>query len=92
VALLPPLRTWEVRRRILKLYGELRSLEEMMDRGSGEGHGEVIAKRLADLELASARLKVPMYYADQLYTLKQHIAMVKDRAFRMGALTVPEQA
>jgi TRAP-type uncharacterized transport system substrate-binding protein len=85
VALLPPLRTWEVRRRILKLYGELRSLEELMDEGPGEGRAEKIAKRLADLEQAAARLKVPMYYADQIYTLKQHIAMVRERAFRMGA-------
>jgi TRAP-type uncharacterized transport system substrate-binding protein len=86
IALLPPLRTWEVRRRILKLYGELRSLEEVMDDGPGEGRAEEIAQRLADLEQAAARLKVPMFYADQVYTLKQHIAMVRDRAFRMGAL------
>jgi TRAP-type uncharacterized transport system substrate-binding protein len=92
VALLPPLRTWEVRRRILKLYGELRSLEEMMDEGPGEGRSEKIAAKLAGLEQAAARLKVPMFYADQVYTLKQHITMVKDRAFRMGALeTPPEQ-
>ena len=74
---MPPLRDWKIRRKIVRLYGELRFLEAEMEGHDGDEKAEAMAARLEDLEKASMRLKVPISYVDQVYTLKNHIALVK---------------
>jgi TRAP-type uncharacterized transport system substrate-binding protein len=71
----PPLRDWKIRRKIFRLYGELQFLDAEIEKGGGET-GEM-AGRLGKLEEQSSRLKVPISYADQVYTLKNHIGLVK---------------
>lgn len=75
--LMPPLRDWKIRRKIVRLYGELRFLEAEMEVHDGDEKAEAMASRLEELEKASNRLKVPISYVDQVYTLKNHIALVK---------------
>jgi len=75
--LMPPLRDWKIRRKIFRLYGELRFLESEMECHGGASDGAATADRLEELERVSNRLKVPMSYADQVYTLKNHIALVR---------------
>jgi len=68
-----------VERRIIALYGELKMLEtELEARGPGASRGELIP-RLDALERRAAQLRVPLRFSQMLYTLKVHIALVRDR-------------
>lgn len=65
---LPPLYDWLMRSKVLRMYGELRHLEdEMTDaRGIGRDTREMIT-RLDRLEEQANRLRVPVAYASMLY-------------------------
>jgi TRAP-type uncharacterized transport system substrate-binding protein len=81
---LPMLYDWFMRRKITRLYGELRFLEHDMEaRGATAGRcdsetGDMVA-RLDLLEKQANRLRVPTAYASMLYMLRHHIALVRQR-------------
>jgi hypothetical protein len=76
---LPRLYDWLMRSKILRMYGELRLLEgEMANAGVGGHHtGEMIA-RLDRLEEEANHATVPVAYASMLYSLRDHIALVRE--------------
>jgi TRAP transporter TAXI family solute receptor len=81
---LPMLYDWFMRRKITRLYGELRFLEHDMEaRGatarSGDSKIDDMPARLDLLEKQANRLRVPAAYASMLYMLRNHIALVRQR-------------
>jgi TRAP-type uncharacterized transport system substrate-binding protein len=76
--LLPRLYDWAMRSRVLRMYGELRLLEDEMNsaRRSGGVSPDMLA-RLDQLEEQANRLKVPVAYASMLYVLRNHIDLVR---------------
>jgi hypothetical protein len=68
-----------MRSRILRLYGELRLLENEMAGARDAGHDtrEMIA-RLDRLEAHANHLRVPVAYASMLYMLRNHIDIVRE--------------
>ena len=76
---LPRLYDWLMRSKILRMYGELRLLEgEMANAGVGGHHtGEMIA-RLDRLEEEANHATVPVAYASMLYSLRDHIGLVRE--------------
>jgi TRAP-type uncharacterized transport system substrate-binding protein len=76
--LLPRIYDWAMKSRVLRMYGELRLLEDEMTgaRGSGGVTAGMLA-RLDELEQQANRLKVPVAYASMLYMLRNHIDMVR---------------
>jgi len=78
-AFVPTLRNWKIRRKIFRLYGELRFLEVEIDRDNGIDKAGAMAGRLGALEEQSNKLNVPISYVDQVYTLKHHITLVKGK-------------
>jgi TRAP transporter TAXI family solute receptor len=76
---LPRLYAWLMRSKILRMYGELRLLEgEMANAGAGGHHtGEMIA-RLDRLEEEANHATVPVAYASMLYSLRDHIELVRE--------------
>jgi len=76
---LPGLYDWAMRSKVLRMYGELRLLEDEMAnaRGSGRDMREVIA-RLDRLEEQANHLRVPVTYASMLYMLRNHIDLVRE--------------
>jgi TRAP transporter TAXI family solute receptor len=76
---LPRLYDWLMRSKILRMYGELRLLEgEMANTGAGGHHtGEMIA-RLDRLEEEANHAIVPVAYASMLYSLRDHIELVRE--------------
>jgi TRAP-type uncharacterized transport system substrate-binding protein len=76
---LPALYDWAMRSKVLRMYGELRLLEDEMAnaRGSGRDMREVIT-RLDRLEEQANQLRVPIAYASQLYMLRNHIDLVRE--------------
>ncbi len=74
----PALYFWNVRRRIYRLYRELKVIEHEVLLSSGGVAIEQIRPRLRELEQRVSGMRVPSMYAQMLYTLKMHIALVRD--------------
>jgi len=76
---LPALYDWAMRSKVLRMYGELRLLEDEMAhaRGGGGDMREVIT-RLDRLEEQANHLRVPVAYASELYMLRNHIDLVRE--------------
>ena len=86
----PPLYEFKVRSRIFRWYGQLRDIEESVD--DGEGATQRMIERLGQLEARVERLTVPLSYADELYALRSHIRMVRDRIARVAPQPAPSAA
>lgn len=71
--LLPPLYAWRIRSRITRPYKAIRAIE------NNPGPPGEAARRLGELEAEVARITVPPGYAGELYGLKFHLQMLKDR-------------
>jgi TRAP-type uncharacterized transport system substrate-binding protein len=71
----PPLVEFRIRSRVFRWYGQLRAIE------AAEGHAppEELRRRLDEIEAHTARIAVPLSYADQLYELRSHIQLVRRR-------------
>ncbi len=79
IRFLPALYGYEMQRRIYRLYGELRFLErDVESRGAGQSMSDLVAQ-LDKLEDRANRLRVPLSYSNMLYTLRDHIALVRKR-------------
>jgi hypothetical protein len=75
----PSLYRWRVRSRIYRWYGTLMAIErDMMTARSDEQRVE-IAARLDEIQRAVQDLKTPPSFGDQLYVLRDHVAMVRRR-------------
>jgi hypothetical protein len=76
---LPALYDWAMRSKVLRMYGELRLLEDEMANAGGSGRDprEVIT-RLDRLEEQANHLRVPVAYASELYMLRNHIGLVRE--------------
>jgi TRAP transporter TAXI family solute receptor len=79
VRMAPSIYGWRIRRRILGVYTELRSLEHEVDaRGTAAVTPELTA-RLEELEKRAHEVKLPSTYTPMLYTLRDHIVLVRKR-------------
>jgi TRAP-type uncharacterized transport system substrate-binding protein len=77
--LAPALYSWRVRSRIYRWYGALMAIErEMMRDHTAEERAEIL-KRLDEMSDAVSGIKTPPSFADQLYVLRDHVAMVRRR-------------
>jgi hypothetical protein len=73
--LLPPLYEFRVRSRVFRWYGQLRAVEDQVGhRNPGE-----LARELDALEKRVEHIAVPLAYVDELYALRTHIHLVRNR-------------
>jgi hypothetical protein len=78
--LAPAIYDWAERRRIYRLYSELKRLEdEMFYAADWEGHKNLI-ERLDRLEDRASQLSVPSAFRPLVYGLRLHIDMVRHQA------------
>jgi TRAP-type uncharacterized transport system substrate-binding protein len=82
--LLPALFVWSVRRRIFRLYGELKYLEAEYEALGARQAGPELSARLEQLEQRADHIHVPQAYAHMVYTLRLHIEMVRKRIASAG--------
>jgi TRAP transporter TAXI family solute receptor len=76
--LVPPTYDWRMRSRINRWYKQLQSIERSVSAGATR---DELARQLAEveaLELKVRRLAVPIAYGNPLYSLRLHIAMLRD--------------
>ena len=90
--ILPPLYNWRVRSRVYRWYGQLRAVEteiDAMDAESAGSSGDMTpdrqirrakyVARLDEIDAKVSRLVIPLSYANELYSLKQHIDRVRSK-------------
>jgi hypothetical protein len=75
---LPSLYGWLMRRKIARLYGELRFLEDEITGGGPTDRVQLMA-RLDQLERQASQLRRPIAYESMMYLLRNHISIVRTR-------------
>jgi TRAP-type uncharacterized transport system substrate-binding protein len=77
--LAPAVYGWGMRRRIYRLYGQLKFLEIELDRRRPEQDVTDLVGKLDRLEERANHLRVPAAFAHMLYTLRMHMSIVRTR-------------
>jgi TRAP-type uncharacterized transport system substrate-binding protein len=76
--LLPALYDWSMRRRVFRLYGELKFIELELESKGGKSPDDLL-DRLNRLEERANHLRLPSGFAHLDYTLREHINLVKSQ-------------
>ncbi|MBK1681299.1 TAXI family TRAP transporter solute-binding subunit [Rhodocyclus tenuis] len=87
----PSLYAWRVRSKLFRCYGELKFLENELDQPSEAARRQEIFARLDAIEDEARRRSVPLAFANELYTLREHINLVR-RKLRQHAERAPDAA
>lgn len=80
--ILPPLYSFRIRSRVFRWYAELRDIETR-----AEAEMAAIAellRELDELEHRAEKISLPLAYTDELYALRHHIELVRQRLHRLG--------
>jgi TRAP transporter TAXI family solute receptor len=77
---IPPLYTFRIRRRVFVWYAELRDIEERAEHAPAQAAG--LVGELDALEHRAEKITLPLAYTDELYTLRQHIHVVRKKLLR----------
>jgi TRAP transporter TAXI family solute receptor len=75
--ILPKLYDWMIRRKLIKYYGELRYLENLLKLNSPVQNKAFFLERLDEIEAKVKDLKIPITYSQDLYNLRSHIDLVR---------------
>ena len=79
---IPPLYVWRIRSRVFRWYGQLRTVEQALAAAPEDRRSEVYAEqmdKLNDIEERVNQISIPLSFADDLYGLRSHINMVRQR-------------
>jgi TRAP transporter TAXI family solute receptor len=77
--IVPPTLRWRIRRRIICWYKELRILDVALDDGDATSRLDEFRSHIDRIEREVTQVNVPLGYADQLYNLRMHIGLVKNK-------------
>ena len=75
--IVPPLYEFKIRSRVFRWYGQLREIEARARLGVEPL--EFLVKELTQLETRVGKITVPLSYADELYALRNHIDLVRQK-------------
>jgi uncharacterized protein len=90
VRLAPAVYNWAGRRRLLYWYRRLKMLERQLLKDPNADPG-ISARELEIIDQAVARIHVPLAFSSQLYDLRLHINLVRDRLSPQLARVQPPQ-
>jgi hypothetical protein len=85
----PALYAWRVRSKIFRLYGDLKFLENELRTAYDPARLDDYRARLDRLEEASHHRSVPLAYSDMVYTLREHIDLVRKTLERLAGGAAP---
>jgi TRAP transporter TAXI family solute receptor len=78
----PPLYVWRIRSRVFRWYGQLRTVEQALAAAPDAQRDQVYAEqlqRLNEIEERVNEISIPLSFADDLYGLRSHINLVRQR-------------
>ena len=78
VKIMPPMYRWRVRKKIYRWYRELQLLDDAAHTHPSAGQQAGLIQKLDNLEEEVRKVSVPLSYADELYSLRLHIGLVRD--------------
>ena len=76
---LPGFYVWLVRRRLVYWYRQLKTLERKLDSGGAKYDADAMQAEFDRIESHVRAIKLPPYYSNQLYDLRGHIDLVRQR-------------
>ena len=76
---LPVAYAWNVRRRLLYWYRQLKALEKSLDGGGATYDPAAHRAEIERIDSRVRRMRVPLYFSHQLYDLRGHIDLVRQR-------------
>jgi uncharacterized protein len=79
IKMLPVLYNWSMRRRLLYWYNELKQLETSLERAPTPTRSMANIAELDRIESGVAAIRVPQHFYDQLFDLRGHIDLVRQR-------------
>ena len=80
---IPPVYQFRIRSRVFRWYGQLRRIEDAAINHSAPA--DDLLRELDEIETRVGRVVVPLSHADELYSLRSHIDMVRDRLRALSA-------
>jgi len=81
----PTVYGWRVRSRIYRRYGELKFLEADVESDPNQQTQQEWLKKLDVIERSINGVPIPLAFSDMLYTLRSHIALVKETILKRTA-------
>ena len=78
--IVPPVYQFRIRSRIFRWYGQLRNIEERLAEKSESS--SALLSELEELEAHAEKVTVPLSYADELYSLRNHIDLVRQKLLK----------
>jgi hypothetical protein len=75
----PAFYVWIIRRRLVYWYRQLKALERSLDSGGAKYDPAALQDEFERIDSHVRRIRVPMYYSNQLYDLRGHIDLVRQR-------------
>lgn len=83
--IIPPLYTFRIRSRVFRWYAELRDIEQRHETAAADGVSEQqLLDELAEMESKVAKVVMPLAFTDELYALRNNIALVRKKLQRRG--------
>ena len=73
----PAIYNWRVRSKVFRCYGELKFLEDDLKNHFDPARLAEYRRRLDDLEEEAVQLHVPLGFTDLVYTLREHVNLVR---------------
>ncbi|MEA3412332.1 MAG: TAXI family TRAP transporter solute-binding subunit [Pseudomonadota bacterium] len=87
VKVMPPVFRWRIRKRIYRWYSELQQVDIGINEAkTDEGEADYYLQELDRIEREAGQITVPLSYADQLYNLRLHIKMIREKALALREL------
>jgi hypothetical protein len=79
VRLAPAVYAWRVKSRLYRWYGRLKEMELDLDDEQVPFDRQDALKRLDEIELAVSHIRTPLAFSENLYNLRSHIELVRQR-------------
>jgi TRAP transporter TAXI family solute receptor len=89
---LPKFLAWRVRSRVYRWYGELSLLEKDVHTRTGELPIDQWLSDIDRIEQAVEQIRTPDKFASEVYTLREHVALVRHAVMAKAAATAPQPA
>lgn len=86
----PAIYTWRVRSKVFRCYGELKFLENDLKQHFEEARLPEYRERLDTIDEEASTLPVPLAFTDLVYTLREHINLVRATLAKLEQQTVHE--
>ncbi len=85
IKLAPAIYTWRVRSRIFRCYSKLRFLENELKENFVRTQTAEYRNRLDAIEEQASLLSVPLGFSDLVYTLREHVSLVRETLDKLEA-------